>query len=64
MTPGDHRKPCCKPEAGNLGPVEKYNGRDDLTFQRCGVCGCRHFEAAVDPLRLNMRGAQVGAQRA
>lgn len=60
MQQGDHRKECCKPESGNLSEPEKYMGRDDLTFRRCSVCQCRHFEAKGDPGRLGMRGAQIG----
>jgi hypothetical protein len=62
MTPGDHRKDCCKLEAGNLCPTEKYNGRADLVFRRCSVCGCRHFEATLDPGRFNTRGREIGPQ--
>ena len=37
---------CCRKEE-NLGSVEEFG--PDTTFQRCAVCGCRHFEQVVDP---------------
>lgn len=61
MRLGDHRKDCCKPEAGNLGPPERYNPeRGDLVFRRCKVCNCRHFEAVGEPGVIFSRGASVG----
>lgn len=60
MIPGDHRKDCCRPEAGNLEPSEKYQGRDDLTFRRCKVCGCRHFEANAEPGVIFAKGSPSG----
>jgi hypothetical protein len=56
---GDARKDCCKQEA-NLGQKQQVDGRKDLSFRRCGVCGCRHFEMMADPLRMNVRGGRVG----
>lgn len=57
MEQGDKRKDCCKLEE-NLGPVVKV--AEDLTFRRCLVCNCRHFEAVLDPLKMNLTGAQLG----
>ena len=40
----DTRKDCCKIPS-NLSVAEPYEGRKDLTFRRCWVCRCRHFQA-------------------
>lgn len=46
-------RPCCrKPE--NLGPREALGA--DLSFQRCQVCGSRHFEAIAHPGNLRVVG--------
>lgn len=58
MHVGDKRKECCKPEAGNLGPVIRE--RHDVTFRRCRVCQCRHFEFTVDPIRVQAKMSGVG----
>jgi hypothetical protein len=47
-------KACCRDDA-NLGPVEAVS--NDVTFRRCAVCGCRHFEALADPGHFGVRGA-------
>jgi hypothetical protein len=57
MEQGDKRKECCRDEK-NLGPVVQE--RKDLTYRRCQVCQCRHFELTVEPGRLGLRGGQVG----
>ena len=46
LAKGDTRKECCRYEE-NLGPVVQE--RNDLRYRKCSVCGCRHFELAVDP---------------
>lgn len=51
-------KRCCR-NLANLGPPESHEGRP-LSFRRCQVCGCRHFEFAVDPGHLGLRGAPSG----
>ena len=43
----DTRKDCCKKEE-NLAAPEPYEGRRDLTYRQCGVCGCRHFRARAE----------------
>ena len=57
MEQDDKRKDCCKVEK-NLGPVVQHS--EDLTYRRCQVCGCRHFELSVDPLHLNFTGVGMG----
>lgn len=54
---GDARKPCCRDDA-NLGVVERVNA--SLTFRRCQVCGCRHFEAVADVGALGLHGTSLG----
>lgn len=41
-------KECCKKEE-NLNPSEPY-GDGGLTFRRCKVCQCRHFNAVATGL--------------
>lgn len=53
MEQGDQRKDCCKQEE-NLGPVIRE--RADLTYRRCRVCQCRHFEFTADPGKFVFRG--------
>lgn len=45
----DTRKECCRIPANLSAPV-LFEGRDDLTFRRCAVCGCRHFRAVAQGL--------------
>jgi hypothetical protein len=53
-------KSCCK---GNLGPTETPNpSKPDLTVRTCQVCGARHYLLAVDPLELNLTGADLGKE--
>ena len=52
----DKRKDCCKDEK-NLGPV--VHERSDLTYRRCEVCGCRHFELMIEPGRFGLQGAPL-----
>lgn len=40
------KKLCCAEET-NM--VMLPSGRPNLSIKRCLVCGCRHFEASVDP---------------
>jgi hypothetical protein len=46
-------KRCCR-ETANLGPVEQDG--PGLTYRRCQLCGCRHFELTADPGRFGLRG--------
>lgn len=59
----DGIKDCCKPEAGNLvaHSVRGEDGklREDVIVNICSDCGCRHFEWTVDPLHLNLSGAEI-----
>jgi hypothetical protein len=50
----DTRKACCK-TAANLSAPELYEGREDLTFQRCSVCQCRHFRAVAQGLGQSLK---------
>lgn len=44
-------KRCCKREYNRLAvPIQ----RPDVSVTVCRVCGCRHYEVAVDPLHLNV----------
>ncbi len=61
LVEGDRRKPCCRPENGNLYRDEKeMAGRNDLVVMRCTVCDKRHFELTLDAGNLGMKGAPVG----
>ena len=51
----DARKECCR-LASNLSTVEPYEGREDLTFRRCTVCGCRHFRAVAQGMGQSRKG--------
>lgn len=44
---------CCR-DLGNRGEAERLSG--DLSFTRCLVCGCRHFELVVDPVDMTAEG--------
>jgi len=55
------RKPqprrCCKrPE--NLSDPTRM--RPDLLVRLCRVCGSRHFELTVDPIKIAVRQSSVG----
>ena len=57
MDTGDKRKECCRlTENLELQPSDK----PDLTFQKCKICGCRHFEVTLDPGNLGLVGGRVG----
>ena len=48
-------EPCCeKPD--NRETVEQ---RDDLTVQKCKVCGRRHFELTIDPVKVGTLGGDL-----
>lgn len=46
-------KRCCR-NLSNRGPV--IQDGPDLTYQRCQVCGCRHFTLTADPGHLGIVG--------
>jgi len=46
-------QPCCENPDNLSAPKEV---KEDLVIRVCIVCGRRHFELAVDPLVLNLRG--------
>ena len=47
---------CCRtPE--NLGPVEPYGVKGVVKFQRCQVCGVRHFVVEVEPGKIGLKVA-------
>lgn len=48
---------CCQDEA-NLGEPQA-TAREDLVVRICKVCGRRHFELNVDPLRLGVAGGKL-----
>lgn len=47
-------KRCCR-NPQNLGTVELGSPDSRITFRRCTVCSCRHFEMTAEPGRLGMR---------
>lgn len=50
------KKECCQKEE-NLFLHEK---RPDLVVMKCKVCGCRHFEATLEPGKMGVEGSQMG----
>ena len=46
MATDEKRNECCR-DPENMGPVEELEG--GLTFRRCAVCRCRHFELTLEP---------------
>ena len=48
---------CCN-QAENLRPHAEAE-RPDLTAVKCQICGCRHFELAVDPGEIFARGEAI-----
>lgn len=68
----DTRKPCCRPEAGNLERISiaratrvmtSSNGRLPVqgteTCFRCKRCGARHYELILEPGHYNTKGASI-----
>jgi hypothetical protein len=51
-------KDCCK-DTDNL---ELTRLNQDEVVNVCKVCGCRHFELTVDPIRLGIKGKDTHAQ--
>jgi hypothetical protein len=49
------KKPCCEKEEN----LESKQDRPDLVIKTCKVCGCRHFELSVDPIRMGIKGASL-----
>ena len=45
-------QPCCANPDNLSDPKEE---REDLVIRVCSVCGRRHFELTVDPLKLTVR---------
>jgi hypothetical protein len=45
-------KDCCKDPANRTEAEQLPNG---ATLQKCTVCGCRHFELAVDPVQVGVK---------
>lgn len=52
----DNRKECCRVEA-NLGAPESVN--KSVSFRRCQVCQCRHFEMIADLGILGIKGTSA-----
>jgi hypothetical protein len=50
-------KRCCR-HVANLGPVvtDTVNAQGTLTYRRCQVCQCRHFELEATPGRYTAVG--------
>lgn len=50
-------KRCCR-DLRNLGPVvtDTVNPQGTLTYQRCRVCQCRHFELTATPGHFGVVG--------
>lgn len=55
----DERRPndCCNDRA-NFDEVVQL--ADDLCFEKCKECGCRHFELTVDPMTIGWEPMPVG----
>jgi len=51
-------KRCCR-NPRNLGPVitDTANAQGTLTYRRCQVCACRHFELTAAPGHFGVTGA-------
>lgn len=47
--------PCCEKDE-NLSDPQPVEG-NDATIRVCKVCGRRHFEVTLDPLKLNFTGS-------
>lgn len=47
---------CCCRKGENLVWTQM---KTDLGFNRCTVCGSRHFELTVDPGRLGIKGSAL-----
>lgn len=54
---------CSQPEnrREGAGPRGLPDGEPaaDVVVTHCVVCGCRHFEVAVDPLELGLKGTEL-----
>lgn len=51
-------EPCCQDER-NLGEPEATEQREDLVVRVCKVCERRHFELAVDPVKVGVHVASL-----
>lgn len=51
---------CCK-DPKNLESYDEPTAPADenLVVTKCAVCGCRHFELTVDPLKLDFTGGSL-----
>jgi hypothetical protein len=49
---------CCEDER-NLGEPEQVEEREDLVVRVCQVCGRRHFEMTVDPVKVGVHVASL-----
>lgn len=45
------KKSCCKVDVN----LERIQVQKDLWCSICRICGCKHWEAAADPLRIGLR---------
>jgi hypothetical protein len=45
------KKECCK-DKDNLYVYERDG---DLVTYKCRVCGCRHFELTMRPIKMNLK---------
>jgi hypothetical protein len=56
-------KPCCENAANReAGPGPRgldHEPPPEVTVTHCQVCGCRHFEAVVDPGQVGLRGSAL-----
>ena len=52
---------CCEqPENRADGPGPRGGDPpDEVVVTHCSVCGCRHFEAELDPGEIGLKGAEL-----
>jgi hypothetical protein len=54
MAADDAVKQCCR-DPENLSAPEPTDAPGEVV-RVCRVCGCRHFEATIDRMRVGVRG--------
>lgn len=55
-------KKCCRNRENLILQPDHpdVQGKPGLAVRVCRVCGCRHFELALDPGKFGLRGASIG----
>lgn len=46
---------CCADLDNREAPESPEGAPEGAYFTRCKVCGCRHFEIEVDPVKLGLK---------